>query len=74
MDPIFDKASGKLITFATDENGQIQASVDQVIDQPQFSSNVMTSMIQAISNGTMTVAQALQILPPDAQPAFLAQV
>ena len=74
MDPIFDKDSGKLISFTTDENWQIQAKVDQVIDQPQFSSNVMTSMIQAINNGTMTVAQALQILPKEAQPAFLAQV
>lgn len=74
MEPVFDMKSGKLISFATWPDWQIVTTVDQVIDQPQFSAQVIQSMITAVQRGTMTTAQALEILPPDAQQQFLWQV
>lgn len=74
MEPVFDMKSGKLISFATWPDWQIVTTVDQVIDQPQFSAQVIQSMITAVQRGTMTTAQALEVLPPDAQQQFLWQV
>lgn len=74
IEPVFDMKLGKLITFATWPDWQIVATVDQVIDQPQFSAQVIQSMITAVQRGTMTTAQALEVLPPDAQQQFLWQV
>lgn len=37
IDPVFDKETGKLITFATDENWNIVASVQQVWNNPSSS-------------------------------------
>lgn len=49
IDPIFDKASGKLITFTTDETWWIVANVDQVIDQPVFEQTAISSFANLVA-------------------------
>lgn len=71
IEPIWDKESGQLITFTTDETWNIVAKVDQVIDQPTFQEWTIQNLVNSVSNWHMTIAQALQILPKSAQSWFI---
>ena len=74
MEPVRDAKTGKLVSFSLWENGEIVADVQQVIDQPTFSANTIQNMVQAVANWTMTVGQAIDVLPPDAQQQFLDKI
>jgi hypothetical protein len=74
MEPIRDAKTGKLVSFSLWEDWSIVADVQQVIDQPTFSSNTIQNMVQAVANWTMTVWQAMEVLPPDAQQQFLDKI
>lgn len=65
MDPVFDKESGKLITFATWADGQIVASVQQVYSWQWAMTDAKTAMdvMKAISAGELTSAQAVALFP-----------
>ena len=49
MDPVFDKESGRLITFGYDENGNIVANWQQVYDGDQ--SSLQSTVISLLENG-----------------------
>lgn len=74
MDPVFNEKTGQLVTFTAGENGEIIADVQQVIDMPTFGATTIANMAKAVANGTMTVPQALDVLPPASQQAFLDQI
>lgn len=74
MPPNYDAKTGTLVSFGYDEAGNITANVTQVIDQPTFSSSTIANMAKAVANGTMTVAQALDVLPVASQQMFLDQI
>jgi hypothetical protein len=41
---------------------------------PTFGASTLANMAKAVANGTMTVSQALDVLPPASQQAFLDQI
>ena len=49
MSPIFDKDSGRLVQFSTDENGNIVPTVTQVFDQPTFEQNTIANYAQLVA-------------------------
>ena len=60
MEPIFDKETGKLITFGLDENGNIVASVQQVYQGD--ASNMQSTIISLLENG-VSVQDILKYVP-----------
>ncbi len=60
LDPVFDKESGKLITFGYDENGNIVASVQQVY---QGDGNVLQSTIVSLLEQGVSVQDILKYVP-----------
>lgn len=60
MDPIFDKETGKLITFGLDENGNIVASVQQVY---QGDATSMQSTIVSLLENGVSVQDILKYVP-----------
>lgn len=73
-EPVRDEKTGQLVTFSYDENWNIIADVQQVIDMPTFDSETINNLAESVKNGYMTVDQALDIVPQSWQSAFLAKV
>lgn len=55
IDPVFDAKTGRLITFTTDANWQIQANVDQVIDSPTFEEQTIQNYAKLFANGKLDI-------------------
>ena len=49
LDPIFDKSTWQLIQFATDENWQIVANVNQILDKPTFEQQTIVSYANLVA-------------------------
>ena len=60
MEPIFDKETGKLITFGLDENWQIVASVQQVYQGD--ATNMQSTIVSLLENG-VSVQDILKYVP-----------
>jgi hypothetical protein len=63
IDPIFDKTSGKLITFSNDANGQIVAKVQQAIPEATFAQQTVTNYAQLVNSGKLKMSD----VPTDMQ-------
>lgn len=74
IEPIFDKETGKMITFSLDEKGQIVSKIDQVIPQEVFSAETISNIIQSVKNGTLTPEQAISLVPKSAKESLLQQM
>jgi len=75
MDPIFDKATGRLITFSTGENGEIVPTINEVYDEATFAEKTITSYADLVNKWTIkltdvpaemqnSVAEQLSTLEP----------
>lgn len=60
IDPVFDKETGKLITFGLDENWQIVASVQQVYQGD--ATNMQSTIVSLLENG-VSVQDILKYVP-----------
>jgi hypothetical protein len=60
MEPVFDKETGKLITFGLDENGNIVASVQQVY---QGDATATQSTIVSLLENGVSVQDILKYVP-----------
>ena len=63
MDPIYDKESGKLITFANDASGKIVANVQQVTTEASASQQAIQSYAQLVNSGKIKIGD----VPKDLQ-------
>lgn len=74
LEPIRDKESGQLVSFAYWPNGEIVTTVDQVIEQPTFSQETFANLAKAVKNWYMTADQAMDIVPQASRGAFIQQL
>lgn len=54
VEPIYDKEKWQLITFSKDKNGQIVWTVQQIIDEPTFTTQTIDNYARLINNWVMT--------------------
>jgi len=64
--PIYDKASWRLITFYTDENGAVKANVDQVIDEPTFTEQTISDYANLVSSGKLKIGDVPESIKSNA--------
>ena len=63
MDPVFDKASGKLITFTTNAAGEIVGKAQQVIPEATFAQQTVNNYAKLINEGKLKMSD----VPTDMQ-------
>jgi hypothetical protein len=65
MDPVFDKETGKLITFSAGANGQITANVQQVYSGTGAAIDAKTAIdvMEAINLGKLSRDEATALFP-----------